>query len=119
MHYPSTNHALIDWVFGAMDEARNARLASKKHALMAILAIDSAYQRMGVGGKLLEWGLAKCDAEGLECWIDASDKGKGLYEKHGWKQVGYLDVDTGKWGADHGVVRRTAAMLRMPVKKES
>jgi len=48
---------------------------------MALLGVEPGFQRMGVGKRLLEWGLEKADREGLECWIEASPVGKPLYEK--------------------------------------
>lgn len=65
----------------------------------------------------MEWGLQEADREGVECWIDSSPFGLGLYKKFGWKEVGYLDVDLGRWGGEAGKVRRTVHMVRSPVVK--
>ncbi|WEW56788.1 hypothetical protein PRK78_002242 [Emydomyces testavorans] len=42
------------------------------------------YRRRGVGNMLMEWGTQKADSLSLECWLDASDYGRPLYEKHGF-----------------------------------
>jgi len=60
---------MVEWFFGKLDDARNKGLEGKKHALMALLAIKPEYQRIGLGTKLLQWGLRKCDEEGLDCWV--------------------------------------------------
>ena len=70
----------------------------KGYLYMAILGVDPNFQRMGVGNRLLEWGLEKADREGLECFIEASPAGKGLYEKLGWREVGFTDVELRRWG---------------------
>ena len=70
----------------------------KGYLYMAILAVDPNFQRMGVGHRLLQWGLEKADREGLECFIEASPEGKGLYEKFGWREVGFTDVVLRRWG---------------------
>lgn len=111
---PNTNQELCEHYFGSLDKARNEAMAGKKHILMAILCVSPEYQRMGIGGKLLEWGLQQADREGVECWIDSSPFGLGLYKKFGWKEVGYLDIELGKWGGEQGKVRRTVHMVRQP-----
>jgi GNAT superfamily N-acetyltransferase len=98
------NTELLGWFFGQLDEKRNAfmdqreRVKERGYLYMAILAVDPKFQRMGVGRKLLEWGLEKADKEGLECWIEASPAGKPLYEKVGWGEVGVTDVELKRWG---------------------
>ena len=84
----------------------------KGYVYMAILAVGPEWQRMGVGRKLLEWGLEKADREGLECWIEASPAGKPLYEKVGWREVGFTDVELKKWGWKGEEVSRTVSMFR-------
>lgn len=91
-------------------------MKGKKHALMATLAIQPEWQKLGLGGRLLEDGLKRCDAEGTECWIDASAKGKGLYLKHGWVQCGKVDIELKRWGAETDEVAETACMVRLPKK---
>lgn len=49
-----------------------------------ICVIDPKYQRMGVGGLLVEWGVAKADELGFDAIVESSVYGKGLYEKHGF-----------------------------------
>ncbi|EHK98920.1 hypothetical protein M7I_5210 [Glarea lozoyensis 74030] len=39
---------------------------------------------MGVGSRLLEWGVKKADEEGLDIYLDGSKMGAALYEKFGW-----------------------------------
>jgi GNAT superfamily N-acetyltransferase len=116
---PNTNKELSEYYFGSLDKVRNEAMKGKRHFLMAILAVLPEYQRIGVGGKLLEWGLQEADREGVECWIDSSPFGLGLYKKFGWKEVGYLDVDLGRWGGEEGKVRRTVDMVRQPHGKDN
>jgi len=109
----SPNVPMVKSVFGDLGKRKNAFMSGKRHALMAVLAVKPGSQRMGVGKKLLEWGLRQCDEENIEVWIDASPEGKGLYEKVGWKEVGFLDTDFEPWGGEG--VGRTVCMLREPV----
>jgi GNAT superfamily N-acetyltransferase len=111
---PDANVEMIEWYFGQLDEKRNKDMIGKKHVLMATLVVSPEYQRCGIGARLLEWGLKRCDEEELECWIDATDKGKGLYLKYGWEEVGGLDVHLERWGGAKGVVIRSANLIRQP-----
>ena len=112
---PNTNREFADYFFGGANRTRKVAMAGKRHFLMLVLCVNPEYQRMGVGGKLLEWGLAEADREGVECWIDASPFGLGLYKKHGWKEVGYLDADLTKWGLEEGTpLHRMVHLVRQP-----
>ncbi|PMD37424.1 hypothetical protein L207DRAFT_514697 [Hyaloscypha variabilis F] len=101
---PDANVELLNWFFGSLDEKRNAFMDAREgvkekgYLYMAILGVHPGFQRMGVGKRLLEWGLEMADREGLECWIEASPAGKGLYEKLGWREVAYTDVELRRWG---------------------
>ncbi|KAK6440119.1 hypothetical protein LTR95_003663 [Oleoguttula sp. CCFEE 5521] len=78
-----------------IDEFNKDRIAHVEAAKgnvvnLDILAIDPAFQRQGVGHKLLEWGLGKSDELDFETIVESSVFGKGLYEKNGFvfqKQV--------------------------------
>jgi GNAT superfamily N-acetyltransferase len=110
----NSNVGLCRFFFGSMNSARRERLGKERHMLMATLVVAPEYQRMGIGMKLLEWGLQKADEEQLNCWIDASPFGLGLYKKVGWKEVGKLNVDLGQFGGEEGKVRTTVHMVRAP-----
>lgn len=51
---------------------------------LEVLATSSGYQKKGLGSKLLEWGIEKADAEGLELYLDAAKGAQHLYEKFGY-----------------------------------
>lgn len=112
---PHANKEFVDYFLGSFDTARNKAMAGKKHFLMTVLCVHPEYQRLGIGGKLLDWGLKEADKEGLECWIDSSPFGLGLYKKHGWEEVGYLDIDLGRWGGEQGKFARTVHSECSPI----
>jgi GNAT superfamily N-acetyltransferase len=71
---PDANLELLKWFFDALDSKRNQMMVErgregKGYVYMAILAVGPEWQRMGVGKRLLEWGLEKADWEGVEAWI--------------------------------------------------
>lgn len=115
LEFPAnSNSDLCRYFFGSLNAAREEKLKGQRHMLMAILAVLPEYQRMGIGNKLLKWGLDKADEEQVDCWIDASPYGLGLYKKFGWKEVGNLDVELDKWGGENGKTERTVHMIRPP-----
>jgi GNAT superfamily N-acetyltransferase len=119
MDFPeNANLELCEHYFGLLDDAMNEAMAGKRHFLMAILVVSPEYQRMGVGKALLESGLREADKEQVETWIDSLLQGLGLYKKLGWKEVGNIDIDLGKWGGEKGKIRRIVCMVRPPGGKE-
>ncbi|PVH81068.1 hypothetical protein DL98DRAFT_458668 [Cadophora sp. DSE1049] len=60
-------------------------------AIMALdlCAVDPAFQRRGVAGELVQWGLDEAKRRGgLEAVTEASKKGRGVYARLGFKQEG-------------------------------
>ncbi len=49
-----------------------------------ILFTHPAHRRRGVADLLLSWGTDKADELGVEAWVNASDYGRQVYEKHGF-----------------------------------
>ncbi|KAH6679671.1 acyl-CoA N-acyltransferase [Halenospora varia] len=68
--------------------SQHARVMSgRPHLFLEILASLPEYQGRGLGKQLLKWGTDRADREGVECYLDASEKGKGLYERYGRFEV--------------------------------
>lgn len=114
---PPVNAALGKYFFDALEETRRNSMKGKKYILTAILVTLPEYQRKGIGSKLLEWGLERADEKGYHCWIDSSPQGLGLYKKHGWEEIGFLDVDLAGWGGEQGVIDRTVFLVRKPKER--
>ena len=107
------NQELGNHYFGTLVRAREEVYGeSRSYVLLANLVVAPNWQRMGVGKVLLEWGLQEVDELGLECWLDASPYGLGLYKRYGWKEVKVLDFDLSRWGGEDGDVHRTVCMIR-------
>ncbi|KAI1945161.1 hypothetical protein LOZ57_004459 [Ophidiomyces ophidiicola] len=54
---------------------------------IAALAVDPVYQRRGIGKLLVKWGIEQARREKVPIGLEASPKGKGLYEKLGFRTV--------------------------------
>ncbi|KAF1937143.1 hypothetical protein EJ02DRAFT_63695 [Clathrospora elynae] len=63
-----------------------------------LCAVDPAFQRRGIAGKLVEVGLAEAKKRGdLECTTEGSVMGRAVYSRLGFKDEGTGDI---KWEVD-------------------
>lgn len=67
--------------------------AERKHWYLELLATRPEYQGRGAGGMLLRWGIERADEKGERMFLDASPKGRPIYEHFGFKEVEKLVVD--------------------------
>jgi hypothetical protein len=69
---------------------------------------------MGIGGKLLKWGIVTAKGKGLGLQTEAGPMGVGLYRKMGFEQVGIWKVKMvgTKSGEDGG-----EAIMELPVMR--
>lgn len=63
----------------------------RPHWYLDLLTTKKDYQKKGIGRMLVEWGLERVDAEGVECCVSGTPEGMGLYEKYGFKEVDKQD----------------------------
>ena len=69
------------------DEVKK-RAAPEPHWSLGLLGVDPACQGQGIGAKLLQDGLAMCDAKGLPCYLETgTESNVHFYEKHGFTVV--------------------------------
>jgi len=66
---------------------------------LSLMCVCTRFQRRGIGQLLMGWGLARIDSLGLESFIEASDFGKGLYTRCGFRPVTDVSVKMNVAGA--------------------
>ncbi|KAF7940710.1 uncharacterized protein EAE97_006896 [Botrytis byssoidea] len=80
-----------------------AVLADKERAWNTHLAYQGGlhpkYRGKGIGTLLMDWGTNMADKLGLEGFIEASDNGRSLYQKHGFRTLMKLSIDLEKKNA--------------------
>jgi GNAT superfamily N-acetyltransferase len=62
---------------------------------LKLLCTSPDYQRKGIGAALLDWGLNRARVRGEKVYLEASEFGKGLYLKKGFKEIGTVVVGNG------------------------
>jgi ribosomal protein S18 acetylase RimI-like enzyme len=56
------------------------------HYYLSVLGVDPAYQRRGLGSRLLAPGLELCDREGVPAYLETGKlRNVGFYERHGFR----------------------------------
>lgn len=63
---------------------------------------------------ILEWGLQKAAQEGVPAYLEAVPDAKGLYESHGFREVGTEDIDGTKFGVPE--FQLTVSLMRADPK---
>ncbi len=57
------------------------------------LCVSPDFQRRGIGALLMAWGKEQAEREGCPIGLSSSTKGKGLYEKQGFRRYSTIKVD--------------------------
>lgn len=56
-------------------------------------SVREDHQRKGVGSLMLEWGVKKAEEMNVECFVEATDAGRQLYQKFGFTTLTKILVD--------------------------
>ncbi|KAJ5591939.1 uncharacterized protein N7459_002308 [Penicillium hispanicum] len=83
----SSDQELCDRFFGTMDAYHRRLMGDRPHYYLEILGVDPSYQGRGLASKLLKWGLARADEEGVEVYLSSSPEGRPVYEKYGFQSL--------------------------------
>ncbi|MCJ1441851.1 MAG: hypothetical protein MMC23_002343 [Stictis urceolatum] len=69
-------------------EGKNGEGTGNGHVWLQFLGVDPKFQRKGVGGLLMRWGMETARREGVPVGLTASPQGLSLYMKWGFEEVG-------------------------------
>ena len=110
------NQAFAEEYFGQIARLKREILGGKPYILLHMLATRPDYHRRGIGATHLRWGSEQADEMGLPLYLEASPKGRPLYERYGYEKVADLPLDVRAHG--HPKDLPHACMLR-PAKPRS
>ncbi|MCJ1465021.1 hypothetical protein MMC07_003636 [Pseudocyphellaria aurata] len=71
------DEALGQWIGPRMERMR------RPHLLLNMCFVHPDHRRRGAGHLLVEWGIKKADEMGVELFVESTDDGKPLYDRHG------------------------------------
>ncbi|KAL6854510.1 acyl-CoA N-acyltransferase [Trichoderma novae-zelandiae] len=94
----------------AMDECYEKAASGRRHIYINHLMIDPAYQRRGIGSKLLAAVLERSDSAKIPAFLMSSAESRGLYGKMGFESLGTWTVDNGAWAGRIAEVERGLGM---------
>ena len=97
-------------------DSRKRDLGGKPHCLLRWLVTAPEYRKNGAATQLITWGSKKADELGILCYLEASDEGKPVYEKHGYVEAGELVLDI--FGEDGKKMSGGKLMIRQPVAQK-
>lgn len=90
----SVNEARLPEVFSVFEQM-GAFHPTEPHWYLPMIGVDPSGQGRGVGSALLLKGLARCDADGLPAYLEATNlRNISLYERFGFKAVGRIQTKT-------------------------
>jgi len=74
-------------------DALHRQLLPDPHWYLALLGVDPASQRQGIGAGLMQHVFTRADREGLACYLEAPTEGNArYYERRGFRVVMETDV---------------------------
>lgn len=85
-----TNAAMKHYISHLMPPGTRCRYISG-------INVSPAYQNLGVGSALVNWGLERARSENVFCWVSSSMAGVPIFGKSGFKEVGRLEVELDDW----------------------
>lgn len=107
---PDANADAWNDFFGYLSEQRRKYLGKKRTGFLHVLTTHPDHHRRGAGGLLMKHFLDAVDEEGIEAYLEASEAGKPLYARHGFKPVFEQTFDLERYGGK-GIERNTV-MIR-------
>ena len=66
---------------------------TKFSLVLSICFVHPEHRRRGVGTLLVEWGIKKADEVNVECFVESTDEGKPLYERHGFANINEFELN--------------------------
>ncbi|KAF2171753.1 hypothetical protein M409DRAFT_17988 [Zasmidium cellare ATCC 36951] len=84
---------------------RAIRDSGGRIVVLDVLAVEPGFQGMGVGRRVVEWGVKRAGELGTEVVVESSVEGRGFYERCGFEGRGRVVVEAGVegWGRQESV----------------
>ncbi|KAI5466833.1 acyl-CoA N-acyltransferase [Mariannaea sp. PMI_226] len=77
----------------AHNARRRVMSAATSHWFLSMIVTYPHAQRKGVGSALMQYGVERADEDGWVCYLNASEDGKPLYERFGFRSAEQTSFD--------------------------
>ncbi|KAJ4308615.1 hypothetical protein N0V84_011992 [Fusarium piperis] len=85
--WPSNGELAVDF-FGAMTNGHREYMGDSPHYYLECIGTHKDWRGKGAAGLMIRWGLERADADKLPSFLEATPKGRPIYEKFGFKTLG-------------------------------
>ncbi|KAI8714618.1 N-acetyltransferase domain-containing protein [Fusarium sp. LHS14.1] len=85
--WPSHGELAVDF-FGAMTKGHRKYMGDRPHWYLECIGTHKDWMGKGAATLLMRWGLERADADKLPCFLEATPKGKPIYERFGFRTLG-------------------------------
>ncbi|RGP78045.1 gnat family [Fusarium longipes] len=85
--WPSAGELAVEF-FGTMTEGHRRFMGDRPHYHLEVICVHEDWQGKGASSLMLRWGTERADAEGMPCFLEATPKGRPIYEKYGFRMKG-------------------------------
>ncbi|KAM5344889.1 hypothetical protein ACJ41O_010751 [Fusarium nematophilum] len=85
--WPASGELAVEF-FGTMARGHRKFMGSRQHYYLECICTHRDWMGKGAGSLLVRWGVERADADGLLCFLEATVKGKPVYERFGFQTVG-------------------------------
>ncbi|KAJ2983913.1 hypothetical protein NQ176_g343 [Zarea fungicola] len=84
--------ARCEAIFNPMWDMRAELFGDSKYIYLASIAVHPDYQRRGIGGTLLDWGIDQADKLQVPIYTEASKDGFGLFIAYGFEKLDHVSL---------------------------
>jgi hypothetical protein len=85
------NTDLANDFFGTLAIRRQEIMEGRPHCYLEIVCTLPVWRGHGAAGKIVEWGTAKADEMGMECYVEAGPGLQEWYGSFGFEKVGEFE----------------------------
>lgn len=107
---PESDVPIWNAFFTDLSDARREMMGTRPYFFLDLLMTHPDHQRRGAGNMLIAWGTARADEMDLHAYLEVSEMGQPLCERHGFKTVKLLQYDLLRFGGEGNF--RHMCMLR-------
>ena len=100
-------------------------LPSSRGVVAGLMSVLPSHRGRGVGNLLMAWGVQKAEELGYQSWMEATETGRGLYEKFGYQVLFKVSFDdrrdkpSGQWRKlQHELTPEPFYAMWRPVKSQ-